>query len=363
MRERDARLREGERLGVLETESVSWNGASPASAQPSTPDRLPVSIVRLLMSYQLLLNYLDRMPSVVFVCSEEGGSVLGRRPRLRYRRLLRHLMYLHMAKTIASLKRRYYAQQTLGYSEQRQADIDRLERFERSLPDTYSTRMLLFAVAVATLLGAWAFTAGTHSALACPLEGAWKSLLTLDRAGLMSAIEGGEGCDAPLIRFAFGAFVTLAMVSWVVLFIPANVFRTKRLLFSSYVEPMDEQTYLDCVKRSTSEDHLTGCDGVYAIERDLFRDAQAQPVRELPLDLAVSALIFLAVLSTVVGGLFFVLGSSAQLQQRAVVAFLVVFLAIIAEFDVVRLRRRWSSRDPAFASNLEARASSSRADR
>jgi hypothetical protein len=297
-----------------------------------------MSTVSLLRNYQEILDSIDGLPRFAVVQSKPGKpSLLRRRPRLRCRRLLRQLIFRHIATRIESLKRIYHARSSLEIQPDRaQAEIQTLEKFERSIPELYSLRLIMFVTVVATLIGAWAIATPWQSELACPIQETTRSLLTFDREGLVEAVEGNGSCPGdPLwhLNSVFAALIIMSLGLWLVLFLPANVFRTKRLLFCMY-----------------ANDHLTGRVGVYALEAEVFREAGLPPPRELPIDLIASGMPLIAGFSLSVGVIFFELfvGSTAFLARVVVSLLFLSFLMFLVR-RLRRILRLWSARASSFS--------------
>ena len=197
------------------------------------------------------------------------GKYWGRRLLPTVRWGLTFLLVNHMTRTTARLRGRYQSLAAKDQdSESHEAAIKRIELFEASLPNASSKRLL------AGLLAASAFVAIPVAELLFKKAKANEAMS--DLAAAVADANPWDFIQALLTTGGAWACAILALTLYLLVLLPLTAFRWQRMMFARYpegVEPIND-LYVTDFNRATG--------GIYDLQRDVFRNVGASPVREIP---------------------------------------------------------------------------------
>jgi hypothetical protein len=240
--------------------------------------------LELLAAYNETLDLYDRLPHIVWVRKNQG--LLGRFLMVpRWRWPLRYFLAHHMARTLALLKRRFYADTAIsGDSDVSRVEREVVENFQQTLPPIPYKRLILGFSFVVFLLASLMF-GGRQDAILNKVPSAAFEVATSPQNiaspqdSEVGKLFGAAGKDP---ASAFTVALTLVILFWVGLTVVVSGFKLKRMLFNLY--PLEGDSLL-----STSDvDHRARCEGVYMLEARLFSELGMSPPYEPPFDLLVS---------------------------------------------------------------------------
>jgi len=190
-----------------------------------------------------------------------------------------------MARTLALLKRRFYADTAIsGDSDVSRVEREVVENFQQTLPPIPYKRLILGFSFVVFLLASLMF-GGRQDAILNKVPSAAFEVATSPQNiaspqdSEVGKLFGAAGKDP---ASAFTVALTLVILFWVGLTVVVSGFKLKRMLFNLY--PLEGDSLL-----STSDvDHRARCEGVYMLEARLFSELGMSPPYEPPFDLLVS---------------------------------------------------------------------------
>ncbi|HEX3833188.1 MAG TPA: hypothetical protein VHW04_14525, partial [Solirubrobacteraceae bacterium] len=218
-------------------------------------------------------------------------------PRLRW--FLRPMVSFHVCRSVAALKRGYYA--TVAIEDQpsvERRDIELLEDFERSLMPVGLRRIVIF-ILVGGFLLAYAMANLIHAHQTKFLGDFTRSVVELDRTGAIRAFR-----DLTVKKIA-GAVALALWAAWLIMLMPAMAFRLKRAAFNLMASSARN------LADSPARIHASKSVGIYLLEQKAFDAIGLAPPREVPLDLMARSVFIASWFAVGVGGLF-----TAQPSER-----------------------------------------------
>ena len=254
---------------------------------------------------------------------------------LRWKGALRWLVAFHIARSLTELRRQTHAQAALARRRDEDparwlADVDAIERYERSLPGVpLRTLFTLFVLATfvgASLLAHVVFNADDEARLLSALT---EALFNTSRKDFIAAFKGGVDADT-----AIYTLLLLLYSLWLALFLPASSFRLKRLIFSA--------TPCDRARVRAGPNWRAGPDrnSVYELEARTFAVCESRTPREVPLDLIAQALLIVPIAGLALYGIGYVTSSGMLFVLDVVACVVLLALSVVPGWLIARAWRR-----------------------
>jgi len=296
-------------------------------AAPGAPSAL---LLELLDSYSAARALASELPVFYVHKVRRYGRAV------RWKGALRWLVSFHIARALTELRRQAHAQAALARGRDEDAatwlaDVDVIERYERSLP-AVPMRTLVTVFVLATFVGASVLAHGVFNAAE---EGKLLSALTeaifnTSREDFLAAFKDND------VDGERGSFTVLLLLYslWLALFLPASSFRLKRLIFSA--APCDREHVHAGPNWNAGPEETS----VYGLEERAFARSAARPPREVPLDLIAQALLILPIAGFACYGISIVASSGMFLPAEALTIIALLVLSALPGWIIARTWRR-----------------------
>ncbi|HEX2048575.1 MAG TPA: hypothetical protein VHF27_12475 [Acidimicrobiales bacterium] len=305
----------------------------------------------MLVAYREAVGTARALPLFVRVRPRFPGVLLKRSfPRLARPRGTTRLVARHVERSVQALKAEYQGRAAVSSADERdriESELERLDAFLQSLPQTVSTAKVVRHVVLITVVLVALSAFLLPSQLRRPLRDAVDTVATgLDGVTPRNVVDSSE--ELWRQREAVGAVLVLAVVPvWLVSWHVLVPFRTKRVLFNLYPEPRRK------LGATVLRSHRSRSTGVYVLETEVFQALSVAAPFEPPWDLIRSAMGCLALLTCLLVDAFRHIQRGTLTSSVADIYLLAVAGALVG---AAFLSRDWLLRRPRQQSERRARS-------